>query len=226
MRTLISRFSAAALAITAAAASAQAQYSSESSFFSANPGLSTISFAGQTGMISNSLGTSTSLDDVTFTGNNLRYVNTTFWGNKASMLDDRWRGSIAASFAPVNALGFYFASSYFDGTPLTFTAYNGAQQVYSRSIVGGGVYTQFAYFGIDAIGPVTSFRLTSIGAQDFTSLAELSLGYIPPIVEEPLPPVNQQSFAQNTVVPEPSSFALMLVGGVALVVVARRRRPA
>lgn len=227
MRTLFIRLSAAALALTSAASSAQAQYSSESNFLSANPGASTVSFAGQTGVISNALGTSTSLGGVTFTGNNLRYVNTTFWGNKASLLDDRWHGSIGASFAPVSALGFYFASNYNDGAPITFTAYLGTQVVYARSITGGGVYSSFAYFGIDNVGPMTSFRLTTMGGHDFASLAELSLSYIPPVrEEEEFPTGNEQSFAPETVVPEPSSFALMFAGGAALLVVARRRRTA
>lgn len=185
-----------------------ATYTSQASFLAANPGLTLTSFTGQTAYLGDYLANPTSLGAITFSGTDLRYVSTSFWGSQDSLLDDAFNGNINVSIAPSTALGFYFSTGYADGVTASFTAFNGATPVFTRTLTGGSVYTSFSYFGVDGIGPITSFTLDSAGTGGFSSLAEVSNG------------------AATAAVPEPAVWGLLVTGFGLVGVAVRRRRVA
>lgn len=185
-------------------------YTDQSAFLAANPGTSLTSFAGQTASIQNVPATPLVFGGATFSGTNLRFVSTSYWGSVDSLLDDTYRGYIQADFATSSAVGFLFASDYGNGTPIVFTAFNGGTQVFSRILTGGSVNTAFSYFGVDGIGSVTGFRLSSEQSTGFASIAELSIG----------------ASGGTMVVPVPASALLMLGGLGLLSSVVRRKRNA
>lgn len=186
-------------------------YTDQASFLAANPGTSLISFAGQTASIQDVPVSPLAFGGATFSGPSLRFVSTSYWGSVDSLLDDTFRGYIQADFAAASAVGFLFASDYGDGTPIVFTAFDGGNQIFSQILTGGGVNTAFSYFGVDGIGSITGFRLSSEQTNmGFASLAELSIG----------------TGGGTTVVPVPAS-ALLMLGGLGLLgSVVRRKRNA
>ena len=185
-------------------------YTDQSAFLAANPGSSLTSFAGQTASIQNVPATPLVFGGATFSGTNLRFVSTSYWGSVDSLLDDTYRGYIQADFATSSAVGFLFASDYDNGTPIVFTAFDGGTPIFSQILTGGGVNTAFSYFGVDGIGSITGFRLSSEQSTGFASIAELSIG----------------TGGGTTVVPVPAS-ALLLLGGLGLLgSVVRRKRNA
>jgi PEP-CTERM motif len=177
-----------AFAITPASA---AVYMTEGAFDAANPVSSTLTFNG-VGLGTNQ-GPVYSQGGVTFTGNALLLIGTSFWGSVNSLADNAFNGSIQADFAATDAVGFYFASNYGNGTPVALTVFNGATQVFASTLTGGGVQTAFSFFGLDGVGPITRFRLNSAGTGGFVSVGPIT-------------------FASNGAVPEPASWALMIAG--------------
>jgi hypothetical protein len=197
--------SAAVIAVGLSTGAAAATYTDQASFLAANPGLGLVSFEGQVTGLGPSLGTSTSFGGLDFEGENLRIVDTAFWGSVDSLLDDRFGGFISVGNIAGNAVGFFYASNFGDGGSLQFKAFNGVDEVFSTTLFGGGVNTSFAYFGLDGVGDITSIRLSSTTGRDFASIAEISSG------------------VGNGAVPEPATWAMMILG-FGLVGAAARRR--
>ena len=199
----MNRFALSALAAMALATPAiSATYSNQASFLAANPGTTLVSFTGATSSLTHVPSGST-WQGVTFFGGNPAYVSTNFWGDHDSLLDDRFNGSLTLDFAAANSIGFYFATSYLNGTAATFTAFDGMTPVYFGILTGGGVRTHFSYFGVDGVGPITSITLDSTGTDGFPSVAEISLG--------------------ANAVPEATSLALAALGFGLAGLAARRR---
>lgn len=199
----ISMVVGALLLAGAASQVSAATYSTQASFLSANPGTTLTSFTGLAPSTLDNVSEPYTVGALTFNGLDLYTVSTAFWGSVDSLLDNRFNGFINVTLPSSNAVGFYFASSYSGGTSIDFTAWNGVTQVASQTLTGGGTLDSFAYFGIDGVGPITSFTLNSAPySSGFASIGEISNG---------------------AVVPEPASWALMIVG-FGLVGFAMRRR--
>ena len=97
------------------------------------------------------------------------------------------------------------------------TILNGTKIVYKKTLIGGGTRSGFMYFGVDAVGPFTAFRLdpsafTSSGA-DSPAFAVVSL----------VPASGASVAIAAGAVPEPAAWAL-LTTGFGLVGVAARCR--
>jgi hypothetical protein len=124
-----------------------------------------------------------------------------------SLLDDDFGGFIEIGNLSGDAVGFFYASRYSDDGSITLQAFNGATEVFTTIIFGGGVNTSFRYFGLDGVGPITSVILNASSFSDFVSVAEISSGI------------------GTAVIPEPATWAMMILG-FGLVGFAARRRTA
>lgn len=203
---LLAAASAAAFSIALAAPAQAAIYTTEAAFTAANPGATTVAFGAVTGGYQ-AEGTFYAQDGVDFTGTNLALVDTTLWGSQNSLLDDTYGGFIGAQFAATGAVGFYFASGFNGGDLIDLTFLNGATTLFSTGTAGGGVYSGFTFFGIDDIGSITGFRLDSAANPGgFPSLGAIS-------------------FADTAgAVPEPATWALLILGFGVVGGAMRRRR--
>ena len=204
MRNSITSLLALAAAASFGSAASAAVYTDQASFLAANPGTSLVSFEGQTTSLTPVASDPLTFGGLTFTGVALYNVDSSFWGSVDSLLDNAWNGFIEVSGFNADAVGFYFASNYNSGTAISFKAFNGATEILSTTITGGGVYDSFAYFGFDGLGDVTSIRLDAANG-GFVSIAEVSTGL--------------------GAVPEPATWA-MFIAGFGLVGAAVRRRSA
>lgn len=208
VRHLLAAASAAAFSVALSAPAQGAIYTTEAAFNAANPGATTVGFGAFAGGIEH-VGTTYTQDGVDFTGSNLALVDTSFWGSQNSLLDDVFGGFIGAQFAATGAVGFYFASGYGDGNLIELSFLNGATTLFSTQTTGGGVETAFSFFGIDGIGSITGFRLdSSVDGSGFSSLGTISF------------------VGGAGAVPEPSAWALLILGFGAVGAGMRRRKPA
>ena len=96
----------------------------------------------------------------------------------------------------------------------------------------GNYFVTWALAGTVASGPFVPPVIGSVGSGNALQSTTASAGVFNPVLmgaiapAVPTSPLDVPFIIQGSVVPEPSSIALMLVGGVAVVVAARRRRPA
>jgi len=97
------------------------------------------------------------------------------------------------------------------------TILNGSKIVYKKTLIGGGTRSGFTYFGVDAVGPFTAFRLDSSA---FTS----SGADAPAFAAVSLAAASGASVATAAgVVPEPAAWALLTTGSGLVGKAARRR---
>ena len=183
-----------------ATAASGAVYSSQSAYFAADPQLTFVSFTGMTDKIS-AAGEVTRMRGVALSATYPTFVSTNFWGSVDSFLADKFSGTITLSFHNRLSVGFYFGTGYDGDTPADVTVFSYGRPVYAATLWGGGVDSQFAFFGIDDVGPITGIMLDARPyAKSFVSIADISTG-----VE----------------VPEPATWVLLVAGFGA--VGARRR---
>jgi hypothetical protein len=204
MKKLILATVAGALMATASTAASAATYISAATFAAAHPGATTVTFTGITPDLV-PLTSPYTKDGVTFSAAHLFATSGNFWGDHDALLDNAFNGYLTASFAPTTAVGFYFASDYYAGTPIAITLLNGATQVYSGTVTGGGTYSGFSFFGIDGVGTFDQLKIDAAGTDGFASLGPIS-------------------FSSGVgAVPEPATWALMILGFGAAGVALRRK---
>ena len=144
-----------------------------------------------------------SYDGVTFSANEpgISGVGTSIGATQVNYFDDMFGGYIFMSFAATTSFSAVLSQGY-NGTSgaVNVLVYNGAQEIGVFSPVVGG-QDSFTPFSISGIGAFTAVDVTTTNGGQFPGIAQIQVG----------------------AVPEPSTWAMMLLGFVGLGFVAYRR---
>jgi hypothetical protein len=175
------------LAMTVTSANA-AFYTDQSTFLSANTGLSTIDFEGIAApYTATSPVTSLTMGDVTFSGSNLRIADKDFnsgdvYGQYSDMLfSDLYGANLAMSFAPdAEAIGFAVSSGHVDAA-VTVSLYDGSMGLLDSQTVtainmNNSVWT---FVGWDNLGAIDNLVVAIGGHPQYLCIDDVSYRAVP-----------------------------------------------
>lgn len=191
-----------AFSLFAAASASATVWTSQSAFDAANPGLTKDTF---------NFSSSLAVPSYTVVGGNVSGSNLTevFPGEDGAQISNltanQYGGLLNIAFtAPQNAVGFLLSGSYAGSSgPITVTAYDGATSVFQDTPTVG-TFDAFSFYGLSGLGPITSVVVSTTDPQ-FPAVGEIDL-------------------ATAAGVPEPSIWAILLVGFGGLGAAMRTRR--
>lgn len=199
-----------------------ATYVTEASFLAAHSGASTTPFTNLYKPYASYryLTSPTGFGPLTISGTSLIAVRAGYqYAKMAYVGSNAYQGFVKVAFAPTQAVGFYFATPRSTTYPLDFTAYDKNSVLFTTTISGGSVRNGFAYFGIDGIGAITSFKLD---AKKYPGADAPELGTVSLASGAAVAAIAAATSA--AAVPEPSTWAMLLCGFGAVGLARRRAR--
>jgi hypothetical protein len=140
-----------------------------------------------------------SYDGVTFAANfpAISGVGSSIGADQVNFFDDTFGGFIDMTFAAANSFSAVVSQGY-PGTSgsISIEALDGSTVVYSSTPTVGG-QDSFTLFSITGVGPFTEVEVSTAGSPQFPGIAQIQVGFA-------------------SAVPEPSTWAMMLLGFVSI----------